>query len=85
LLRRAARELRIELDKAVIVGDRDSDLMAGLAAGTLTILLRPGAGGSAAANADAVADDLPSAVGLILSARSVTARNGASPSGPATR
>jgi len=85
MLRRAARELRIELDQAVIIGDRDSDLLAGRAAGTRTILLRPGAGGSAAANADAVADDLPSAVGLILSARDVTAGNGASPSGPATR
>jgi len=85
MLQRAARELRIELDQAVTIGDRDSDLMAGRAAGTLTILLRPGAGGSAAAYADAVADDLPSAVDLILSGRSVTAGNGATPSGPAAR
>jgi D-glycero-D-manno-heptose 1,7-bisphosphate phosphatase len=79
MLRRAASELRIELDKAVIIGDRDSDLMAGRAAGTATILLRPGAGGSAAAHADAVADDLRSAVCLILRARTATAGNGASP------
>jgi D-glycero-D-manno-heptose 1,7-bisphosphate phosphatase len=85
MLRRAARELRFELDKAATIGDRDSDLMAGRAAGTLTILLRHGAGGSTAAYADAVADDLPSAVELILSARGATAGTGASPSGPATR
>lgn len=85
MLRRAARELRIELDRAVIIGDSDSDLLAGRAAGTSTILLRPGADRSAAVNADAVADDLPSAVRLILDARSVTAGNDASPSGPATR
>ena len=83
MLRRAAREHRIELDKAVIIGDSDSDLMAGRAAGTSTILLRPGRDGSAGANADAVADDLPSAVRLILQARSATARSGALPSGPA--
>jgi len=85
MLRRAARELRIRLDQAVMIGDSDSDLLAGRAAGTSTILLRPGAGGSAATHADAVAGDLPSAVGLILSARGVTAGNGASPFGPATR
>lgn len=83
MLRRAAREHRIELDKAVVIGDSGSDLMAGRAAGTSTILLRPGRGGSAGANADAVADDLPCAVRLILQARSATARNGALPSGPA--
>jgi D-glycero-D-manno-heptose 1,7-bisphosphate phosphatase len=85
MLRRAAREHRIELDKAIMIGDRDSDLMAGRAVGTSTILLRPGAVGSAAANADMVADDLPSAVRLILQARSLNGRNGALPSGPATR
>jgi D-glycero-D-manno-heptose 1,7-bisphosphate phosphatase len=67
MLRRAAREYRIELDRAVMIGDSDSDLMAGRAAGTSTILLRPGAAGSAAA--DAVADDLPAAVCLILQAQ----------------
>jgi D-glycero-D-manno-heptose 1,7-bisphosphate phosphatase len=72
MLRLAAREHRIELDKAVIIGDSDSDLMAGRAAGTATILLRPGAGGSAAAIADTVADDLASAVCLLLQARSAT-------------
>ncbi len=69
MLRRAARDFRLELDKAVIIGDSDADLMAGRAAGTSTILVRPGAAGSAAPNADAVADDLPAAVGLILQAQ----------------
>ena len=68
MLQRAAREYPIELDKAVIIGDSDSDLMAGRAAGTATILLRPGAA-SPAAHADAVADDLRGAVRLILQAQ----------------
>jgi D-glycero-D-manno-heptose 1,7-bisphosphate phosphatase len=85
MLQRAAREHRIELGKAVIIGDSESDLMAGRAAGTSTILLRPGAEGSAGASADTVADDLPSAVRLILEARGTTAKGGALPSGPATR
>jgi D-glycero-D-manno-heptose 1,7-bisphosphate phosphatase len=65
----AAREHRIDLSTAIMVGDSDSDLQAGRAAGTSTILLRPGADDTAAANADAVADDLPAAVSLILQAR----------------
>lgn len=77
MLRRAARELRIELDQSVIIGDRDTDLMAGRAAGTSAILVRTGEGGSAAADADIVVDDLPAAVRLILRARRVTARSGA--------
>ena len=83
MLRRAAREHRIELDKAIVIGDSDSDLMAGRAAGTSTILLGPGRDGSA--GADAVADDLPCAVRLILQARSATGRSGALPSGPAVQ
>lgn len=77
MLRRAARELGIELDQSVIIGDRDTDLMAGRAAGTSAVLVRTGEGGSAAADADIVADDLPAAVRLILRARRVTARSGA--------
>jgi D-glycero-D-manno-heptose 1,7-bisphosphate phosphatase len=69
MLRRAAQEHRIELDKAVIIGDSVADLAAGRAAGTSTILLRPGAAGPADGSADAVADDLPAAVRLILQAR----------------
>jgi D-glycero-D-manno-heptose 1,7-bisphosphate phosphatase len=77
MLRRAARELQIELDQSVIIGDRDTDLKAGRAAGTSAILVRTGEGGSAAADADIVVDDLPAAVRLILQARRVTARSGA--------
>ena len=82
LLRRAARELQIELGQSVIIGDRDTDLMAGRAAGTSTILVRTGEGGpaaadAAAAHADIVADDLPAAVRLILRAHRETARSGA--------
>jgi D-glycero-D-manno-heptose 1,7-bisphosphate phosphatase len=73
LLRRAASELRIELGRSVIIGDRDTDLLAGKAAGIPAILVRTGEGGSAAADADIVADDLAAAVRLILRARRVTA------------
>lgn len=73
MLRRAARELRIELGQSVIIGDRDSDLLAGRAAGIPSILVRTGEGGSAAADADIVVDDLPAAVGLILGASRETA------------
>jgi D-glycero-D-manno-heptose 1,7-bisphosphate phosphatase len=70
MLRRAAREHRFELGKAVIVGDSDGDLRAGRAAGTSTILLRPsGREDPAAAHADAITSDLPAAVRLILQAR----------------
>jgi D-glycero-D-manno-heptose 1,7-bisphosphate phosphatase len=72
MLLRAARELRFELDNAVIIGDSDSDLLAGRAADTSTILLRPGADGPPAASADTVADDLASAVRLILQAGNAT-------------
>jgi D-glycero-D-manno-heptose 1,7-bisphosphate phosphatase len=85
MLRRAGREYRIELDRAVIIGDSDADLLAGRSAGTATILLRPGAAGQAAANADAVANDLDAAARLILQARHVAAGNGASPYEPAVR
>jgi D-glycero-D-manno-heptose 1,7-bisphosphate phosphatase len=84
MLRRAARELRIELGQSVMIGDRGSDLRAGRAAGTSTILVRTSEGGSApahagisaAADADLVVDDLAAAVRLILQARQVTARSG---------
>ena len=80
LLQRAARELRIDLDQSVIIGDRDTDMMAGRAAGTSAILVRTGEVGSAPADADIaniVVDDLPAAVRLILRAHRVTARSGA--------
>lgn len=77
MLQRAAGELRLELSRSVIIGDRDSDLMAGRAAGTSAILVRTGDDGPAAVDAGIVADDLPAAVRLILRARRATARSGA--------
>jgi D-glycero-D-manno-heptose 1,7-bisphosphate phosphatase len=85
MLLRAASEHRFNLDEAVIIGDSDSDLMAGRAAGASTIFVRRGTNGPATAHADAVADDLLSAVRLLLRARGVTERDDASPSEPAAR
>lgn len=67
MLVRAAREHDFDLAESVMIGDSDIDMMAGRAAGTATILLRPG--GEAADDADFVVDDLAAAVELILSAR----------------
>lgn len=69
MLLRAARDHRIALDNAVIIGDSHADLVAGRSAGTATILLRRGAAGQNAASADAVADDLDAAIRLILQAQ----------------
>jgi D-glycero-D-manno-heptose 1,7-bisphosphate phosphatase len=68
MLLRAAMDHRIELPRAVIIGDSHTDLAAGRSAGTATILLRRGATEPVAADADAVADDLDAAVQLILQA-----------------
>jgi D-glycero-D-manno-heptose 1,7-bisphosphate phosphatase len=67
MLVRAAREHSFELTGAVIVGDSNTDLLAGRAAGTATILLR--ASGHGVVLADAVVGDLGAAVRLILRAR----------------
>jgi D-glycero-D-manno-heptose 1,7-bisphosphate phosphatase len=66
MLFRAAREHNVDLAESVMIGDSDSDVMAGRAAGTATVLLR--AGGGAAGDADVVVDDLAAAVQLILRA-----------------
>lgn len=63
MLRRAAREHRFDLADAVIVGDSDTDMLTGRAAGTATILLR--ANGERTADADAIVEDLSAAVRLI--------------------
>lgn len=77
MLLRAARELPIELGQSVIIGDRETDLMAGWAAGASAIGVGTGDEGPAAAGAALVADDLPAAVRLILRARQAAARSGA--------
>ena len=66
MLHRAAREHNFDLAGAVIVGDSDTDLLAGQASGTATILIR--GNGSGAVSTDAVVDDLGAAVRLILHA-----------------
>lgn len=67
MLVRAAREHGFDLASSVMIGDSDTDVAAGRAAGAATILLR--AGGGHAAGADAVVDDLAAAVRLILRAQ----------------
>jgi D-glycero-D-manno-heptose 1,7-bisphosphate phosphatase len=65
MLQRAAREHRFSLGSAVMIGDSESDVAAGRAAGTATILLRGGQR-IASGNADFVVDHLGEAVRLIL-------------------
>lgn len=67
MLLRAAREHGFDLAESVMVGDSDIDMMAGRAAGTATVLLRPG--GAEAVDADFVVDDLAAAVELIVNAQ----------------
>lgn len=67
MLVRAAREHGFDLSESVMVGDSDSDMMAGRAAGTATILLRNG--GEASDDADFVVDDLAAAIDLIMNAQ----------------
>jgi len=69
LLLQAARELGLDLNRSVIVGDKASDIQAGRAAGVaFKVLVRSGHDFDAAAEglADAVADDLGSAAQIIL-------------------
>lgn len=68
MLRRAASEHRFSLGAAVMIGDNETDVLAGRAAGTATILLRPGQR-TASRDADFVVDDLAEAVRLILGDR----------------
>lgn len=65
MLQRAAREHRFSLSAAVMIGDSPTDIAAGYAAGTATILLRSGQQ-IIPNNADFVADNLAEAVSLIL-------------------
>lgn len=67
MLLRAATEHDVDLAASVMIGDSDVDMVAGRAAGTKTILIRPGAR-QAVAEADFVVDDLAAAVELILNA-----------------
>jgi len=68
MLLRAASELSLDLSRSYMVGDRLSDVEAGLAAGATPILVRSGLG-SAAESPDhvAVVDDVAEAARLIVS------------------
>jgi len=71
MLLRAADELNLDLDRAFIVGDRQSDLVAGRRAGARTLLVRTGDGRNTERDAephlaDAVVDTLGDAAGWIL-------------------
>ena len=65
MLQRAARQHHITLNAAVMIGDSETDVAAGRAAGTATILLHSGQHISSR-NADFIAADLAEAVRLIL-------------------
>lgn len=69
MLLRAARDHGLDLSRAVTIGDSTTDLLAGQSVGTATVLLHPNGSGQVAADADAVASDLPAAVSLILRAK----------------
>lgn len=65
----AAAELAIELSASFAIGDKESDVLAGQAAGCRTIRVRSGAGGQGEANLgarpDFLADDLPAAAACV--------------------
>ncbi len=75
MLQRAARQRHITLNTAVMIGDSETDVAAGRAAGTATVLLHSGQQISSR-NADFIAADLAEAVRLILGLRNaVSARS----------
>ena len=69
LLRRAATDHRLDLERSFVVGDRAHDIAAGMAVGARGVLVRTGYGDRVAATnhgAAAVADNLMGAVSWIL-------------------
>jgi D-glycero-D-manno-heptose 1,7-bisphosphate phosphatase len=63
LLLRASEELDLDLARSVMIGDAETDVAAGRAAGTRSILIAPA---GTATGADAVVDDLAGAVEFVL-------------------
>lgn len=69
MLEQARDELGIDLSKSVVVGDRTTDILAGIRAGCSTILVQTGSAGKdrdIVAEPDAVVADIAAAVELIL-------------------
>jgi D-glycero-D-manno-heptose 1,7-bisphosphate phosphatase len=72
MLRRAADDLQIDLQRSFVIGDRWGDMEAGAAVGARGVLVRTGygrtseAGGSGKVEPDALADNLMEAVSWIL-------------------
>lgn len=68
LLYRAARDFSIDLASSWMIGDRDSDILCGKAAGCRTLLVQYPLSGDdrQGVQADEVAEDLPQAIPLIL-------------------
>lgn len=70
MLEAARDHLGVDLTTSVVVGDRTTDILAGIRAGCTTILVQTGSAGKdreIVAEADATVSDLPAAVDLILS------------------
>ena len=71
LIRRAAREMGLELEEAWLIGDAERDIEAAQAAGLRTILVRTGKGREVEAGGrvrpDLILDDLAAAVEHLLS------------------
>ena len=69
MLEQARDKLGIDLTKSVVVGDRTTDILAGIRGGCSTILVETGSAGrdrEIVAEPDAVAKDLSAAVDLVL-------------------
>jgi D-glycero-D-manno-heptose 1,7-bisphosphate phosphatase len=65
----AARDLDLDLDRSVVIGDKRADVELGRAVGATAILVRTGYGREAEAQgvmADQVFDDLPAALAWVL-------------------
>lgn len=72
MLKAAAKDFGIDLASSWLIGDKSSDIKAGQSAGCKTILVKTGYAGGEGSNAtvpDYTADDLNSAVRLILRAK----------------
>jgi D-glycero-D-manno-heptose 1,7-bisphosphate phosphatase len=69
LLQKAAKDLGFRLENTIVIGDKESDIEMGRAAGALTFLVRTGYGHqcATAATADFVVDDLAAGTELLRS------------------